>query len=49
MSGDQARCKMEVEIDVGEVNWTLTAVNGIGKVELLDRADLIKRGTSFKK
>ncbi|KAM8749706.1 oncostatin-M-specific receptor subunit beta-like isoform 2-T2 [Acanthopagrus schlegelii] len=47
MSGDQARWKMEVEIDVGEVNWTLTAVNGIGKVELLDRADLIKRVHMF--
>ena len=42
------RCKIEVEKHSGERNWTLTAENKLGKVELLDRADLIKRGTSFK-
>ena len=47
--GDEARCKVDVEIDAGEMNWTLTAANGIGKVELVDSADLNKRGTSFKK
>ncbi|XP_073334429.1 oncostatin-M-specific receptor subunit beta-like [Pagrus major] len=41
--GDEGRCKMEVEMDSGEINWTLTAENKLGKVELLDRADLIKR------
>lgn len=38
------RCSQKVQVDVGERNWTLTAQNKLGKVELLDRADLTKRG-----
>lgn len=40
---------MEVQVDAGERNWTLTAQNGLGKVELSDRADLTKRGISSQK
>ncbi|KAM8744290.1 leukemia inhibitory factor receptor-like isoform 1-T3 [Acanthopagrus schlegelii] len=40
-------CKIEVEKHSGERNWTLTAENKLGKVELLDRADLIKRVHMF--
>lgn len=47
--GDKGRWKMEVEVDSGERNWTLTAENKFRKVELQDRADLIKRSTSFEK
>ncbi|XP_070845919.1 leukemia inhibitory factor receptor-like [Chaetodon trifascialis] len=42
-NGSMGRCKMEVPVDVGERNWTLTAQNNIGKVKLSDYADLTKR------
>lgn len=35
-----------MQVDAGERNWTLTVQNEFGKVELLDRADLTKRGIS---
>lgn len=47
--GDKSRCNVKVDINIGEFNWTLTAANRIGKVELVDSADLKERGTSFKK
>lgn len=40
---------MKVQVDAGEQNWTLTAQNEFGKVELSDRADLTKRGISSQK
>lgn len=40
---------MEVQVNAGERNWTLTAQNEFGKVELSDRADLTKRGISSQK
>lgn len=45
-NGSMGRCKMEVQVDAGERNWTLTAQNTLGKVQLSDCADLTKRGTS---
>ncbi|XP_019114161.1 leukemia inhibitory factor receptor isoform X1 [Larimichthys crocea] len=39
----KGECKMNVQVDAGERNWTLTAENQLGKVELTDRADLTKR------
>ncbi|TMS08145.1 Leukemia inhibitory factor receptor [Larimichthys crocea] len=35
----KGECKMNVQVDAGERNWTLTAENQLGKVELTDRAD----------
>lgn len=35
---------MKVQVDSGERNWTLTAQNPLGKVKLIDTADLTKRG-----
>ncbi|KAI3361999.1 hypothetical protein L3Q82_012204 [Scortum barcoo] len=43
----EVRCCQKVQVDVGERNWTLTAQNGIGKVELVDKADLTKRVHMF--
>ncbi|XP_041816362.1 leukemia inhibitory factor receptor-like [Chelmon rostratus] len=42
-NGSMGRCKMEVQVDAGERNWTLTAQNTLGKVQLSDCADLTKR------
>ncbi|TKS84082.1 Leukemia inhibitory factor receptor [Collichthys lucidus] len=39
----KGECKMNVQVDAGERNWTLTAENQLGKVELTDWADLTKR------
>ncbi|XP_045897937.1 leukemia inhibitory factor receptor-like isoform X4 [Micropterus dolomieu] len=36
-------CSQKVQVVEGERNWTLTAQNELGKVELQDRADLTKR------
>ncbi|XP_059213276.1 leukemia inhibitory factor receptor-like [Centropristis striata] len=41
------KCSQEVKIDVGEKNWTLTAENSFGTVELSDTADLTKRVHMF--
>ncbi|KAM3599828.1 uncharacterized protein V6R79_012252 [Siganus canaliculatus] len=41
--GSKGRCSHKVRLDVGERKWTLTAENGIGKVELSDSADLTQR------
>nr|XP_046231697.1 leukemia inhibitory factor receptor-like isoform X2 [Scatophagus argus] len=41
--GSMRRCKVEVQVDAGERNWTLTAKNDLGRVEVTDRADLTKR------
>ncbi|KAG7221229.1 hypothetical protein INR49_017446, partial [Caranx melampygus] len=45
--GSQPRCSKKVKVDVGEKNWTLTARNELGTVELSDRADLTKRVHMF--
>ncbi|KAG8010961.1 Oncostatin-M-specific receptor subunit beta, partial [Nibea albiflora] len=47
VNGNKGECKMEVQVDAGERNWTLTAENQLGKVELTDRADLTKRVHMF--
>ncbi|XP_035524391.1 leukemia inhibitory factor receptor-like [Morone saxatilis] len=41
--GSKATCSQKVQVDVGERNWTLTAQNKLGRVELSDSADLTKR------
>ncbi|XP_044030554.1 leukemia inhibitory factor receptor-like isoform X2 [Siniperca chuatsi] len=41
------KCSQKVQVDVGEKNWTLTAENQLGKVELQDSADLTKRVHMF--
>lgn len=38
---------MKVHVDAGERNWTLTARNKLGMVELTDLADLTKRGITL--
>ncbi|XP_063745081.1 leukemia inhibitory factor receptor-like isoform X3 [Eleginops maclovinus] len=44
----KGRCSQKVEkVDVGERNWTLTAQNEFGMVELSDTADLSKRVHMF--
>ena len=35
-----------VQVEAGERNWTLTAINALGKVVLSEPADLTKRGMS---
>ncbi|XP_030284060.1 leukemia inhibitory factor receptor-like isoform X2 [Sparus aurata] len=45
--GDKSRCNVKVDINIGEFNWTLTAANRIGKVELVDSADLKERVHMF--
>ncbi|XP_040915438.1 leukemia inhibitory factor receptor-like isoform X2 [Toxotes jaculatrix] len=42
-NGSQGICSQNVKVNVGEKNWTLTAENKVGKVELTDTADLTKR------
>lgn len=46
--GLQGKCLKKMHVDVGEVNWTLSAQNKLGQVELQDRADLTKRGNFTK-
>uniref|UniRef100_UPI0037E8028C leukemia inhibitory factor receptor-like n=1 Tax=Semicossyphus pulcher TaxID=241346 RepID=UPI0037E8028C len=41
--GSKGRCSQKVQVEVGERNWTLTVQNKLGKAELTDRADLMKR------
>uniref|UniRef100_A0A8C4ERE3 Fibronectin type-III domain-containing protein n=1 Tax=Dicentrarchus labrax TaxID=13489 RepID=A0A8C4ERE3_DICLA len=43
LDGSKATCSQKVQVDVGERNWTLTAKNKLGRVELSDSADLTKR------
>lgn len=43
-ASSKKKCSLKVEVGAGERNWTLTAQNTLGKVELTDRADLMKRG-----
>ncbi len=43
-TGSVGRFEMNVQVDAVERNWTLTAQNILGKVELSDSADLMKRG-----
>ncbi|XP_012732945.3 leukemia inhibitory factor receptor isoform X2 [Fundulus heteroclitus] len=42
-SKNKARCSKKLKVEVGEKNWTLTAWNRLGKVEIQDTADLTKR------
>ncbi|KAJ7987124.1 hypothetical protein DPEC_G00335500 [Dallia pectoralis] len=37
------KCKQTTDVEQGERNWTLTARNPLGTLELVDRADLKKR------
>lgn len=46
-TGFLGRCRVEEQVGAGERNWTVTAENGLGKVELSDAADLTRRGTSY--
>ncbi|XP_074545851.1 leukemia inhibitory factor receptor-like [Halichoeres trimaculatus] len=46
-NSSELKCTLEVEGEAGERNWTLTAQNKLGKVELTDRADLMKRVRMF--
>ncbi|XP_013855366.1 leukemia inhibitory factor receptor [Austrofundulus limnaeus] len=41
--GSKGRCSLKSKVDSGERTWTLTAENILGKVELSDTADLMKR------
>ncbi|KAM6975894.1 leukemia inhibitory factor receptor-like [Tautogolabrus adspersus] len=43
----EGRCSQKIQEEVGERNWTLTAQNKLGKVELTDRADLMTRVHMF--
>ncbi|XP_068430321.1 leukemia inhibitory factor receptor-like [Clinocottus analis] len=43
----KGRCLQKVKVDVGARNWTLTAQNTFGEVELSDIADLTKRVHMF--
>ncbi|XP_042251445.1 leukemia inhibitory factor receptor-like isoform X1 [Thunnus maccoyii] len=43
----EGKCSQEVQVRAGEQNWTLTAQNSLGTVELTDRADLTKRVHMF--
>ncbi|XP_023193528.1 leukemia inhibitory factor receptor-like [Xiphophorus maculatus] len=45
--GSELRCSKEVNIGGGERNWTLTAQNVFGKVEIQDSADLTRRVHMF--
>lgn len=45
--GSKKRCSLRVEDGAGERNWTLTAQNELGKVELTDTADLMRRVHMF--
>uniref|UniRef100_A0A3Q2QQC9 Fibronectin type-III domain-containing protein n=1 Tax=Fundulus heteroclitus TaxID=8078 RepID=A0A3Q2QQC9_FUNHE len=42
-SENKGRCSKKLKVEVGEKNWTLTAWNRLGKVEIQDTADLTKR------
>ncbi|KAM4533181.1 leukemia inhibitory factor receptor-like [Fundulus diaphanus] len=42
-SKNKGRCSKKLKGEVGEKNWTLTAWNHLGKVEIQDTADLTKR------
>ncbi|XP_070706599.1 leukemia inhibitory factor receptor-like [Pempheris klunzingeri] len=41
--GSDGRCSLTLKVDLGERNWTLTAQNKLGRVELTDSADLTTR------
>ncbi|CAI5666186.1 unnamed protein product [Oreochromis niloticus] len=43
INGHSGKCSQKVEVDTVERNWTLTATNRLGKLELCDRANLTKR------
>ncbi|KAF7646272.1 hypothetical protein LDENG_00190580, partial [Lucifuga dentata] len=43
----EGKCSEKVEVKAGERNWTLTAQNDLGTLELTDRADLTKRVNMF--
>ncbi|XP_054468606.1 leukemia inhibitory factor receptor-like [Anoplopoma fimbria] len=45
--GPKGRCSQKVQVDVGCRNWTLTAHNKFGEMELSDTADLTKRVHMF--
>ncbi|XP_035801860.2 leukemia inhibitory factor receptor-like [Amphiprion ocellaris] len=45
--GSKGRCSLKMLVKAGETNWTLTASNRLGTVELHDRADLTKRVRMF--
>ncbi|XP_053196481.1 leukemia inhibitory factor receptor-like [Scomber japonicus] len=45
--GSKGRCSQKVQVSVGERNWTLTAQNHLGTVELTHRVDLTKRVHMF--
>ncbi|CAK6972518.1 leukemia inhibitory factor receptor-like [Scomber scombrus] len=45
--GSMGRCSQKVQVSVGERNWTLTARNPLGTVELTHRVDLTKRVHMF--
>ncbi|XP_020495677.2 leukemia inhibitory factor receptor isoform X1 [Labrus bergylta] len=45
-NGSKGRCSQRIQ-EVGERTWTLTAKNNLGKRELTDRADLMKRVHMF--
>nr|XP_020456650.1 leukemia inhibitory factor receptor-like [Monopterus albus] len=47
VDGFNGRCLHKVQVDAGERNWTLTAENRLGKLELSDRADMTKRVHMF--
>uniref|UniRef100_A0A3Q1G746 Leukemia inhibitory factor receptor-like n=1 Tax=Acanthochromis polyacanthus TaxID=80966 RepID=A0A3Q1G746_9TELE len=41
--GSEGRCSLNMMVEAGETNWTLTASNPLGTIQLHDRADLTKR------
>nr|XP_019961882.1 PREDICTED: leukemia inhibitory factor receptor-like [Paralichthys olivaceus] len=45
--GSQGKCSQKVNVSAGERNWTLTARNELGTVELWDTADLMNRVHMF--
>uniref|UniRef100_A0AAX7VJC7 Fibronectin type-III domain-containing protein n=2 Tax=Astatotilapia calliptera TaxID=8154 RepID=A0AAX7VJC7_ASTCA len=43
INGRSGKCSQKVKLDAAERNWTLTATNRLGKLEIHDNADLTKR------
>ncbi|XP_039856773.1 leukemia inhibitory factor receptor-like isoform X2 [Simochromis diagramma] len=43
INGRSGKCSQKVKVDAAERNWTLTATNRLGKLEIHDNADLTKR------